>query len=902
MGYRIGEYELDTRRELLLGPSGPVPLRRLIYRLLLLLARKAPGVVSHDELLDTLWGPEALSPNVLPQTISELRRALGDDPRRPRLIATRHRRGYALIAPVRATDDVPLEAGRMRQLGAGAVLVRTGRLPPAVQCALQAVAASAASWAIRWPGEQLALGETAWVLELAGRRWQFTSPDGATQRSGTLRQTAALAQVGELLEVVGTCSGRGPLGWPDGWAPAAASRVTGDTAALCSACAAAAAGEAGQALQHFASLDAAHSCDSLQGWPRLWHALALSGAGRRAEARQRLAGMGASTDPMLTLRTEALACRLEGRRDEALAALRAAAMLAPDDLLLALAVLDEQIDQGHWAAAASQLERLRPRVQPAAWAWREAALTAATRPDQALACFEAAERTAGDTPELRTRWRALRVCWHLDRGEVAAAAAALAAAQPLDGPLLTLQARCLLDQGDVGRAREQFELAAQTHQQGGWVGLARHARLGAVEAQFRSGDAQGALVGLEALRVEAAPDADGAPEIERLILAGRCHAALHHSAEAERLLELATTAARRQGYACLAATARHHLGSALALQRRQPERAEACFRLAAEGFRDAGDALGEVRAQSNLALMAERAGRRLEARQAYQDALRLLQPLQARQEHGRVAYNTGVNERDLGDLAAAAAAFDQALDQLQAVPGSDLRTMAVAARADLALQMGDTGVARALLDAAATAAAASGPLPRSCWHTANARWHDLAGNVPAAEAELDTAEALRRATGVRASMIDLSLRRLSLRLAPGAPACEALLVLERLEAELLRLGEAKYALTAGLLTATACHEAGEPGKAADKAAALWQQAQRDGTRQQQLLADWVLALSAPGSERERRLRALAHDAAECGFALIAAACTHRAALACGQTRTPLPGAIAGVLRNVAAIF
>jgi DNA-binding winged helix-turn-helix (wHTH) protein/tetratricopeptide (TPR) repeat protein len=916
MGYRIGEFELDTRRELLLGPSGPVPLRRLLYHLLLLLARRAPAVVGHDELLDALWGPQALSPGVVPQTVSELRRALGDDPRRPRLIATRHRRGYALIAPVQQTDDAPEPAGPARGRGRTPVRLLPMKLPPAWPAMLDAVAASGAGWAVRWPAEPRPAGEATWALEVVGRRWRLAPSDDTPVTTGTLRQATLLGQLGEVLAAWGERSGYGPLGWPEGWgAVAEAPAEAGDPAALCRACAAAAHGDHGLALRHFGRLAEADHGGPLQGWPRYWLALALAGAGRRTAARALATGLEASADPVLSLRAEALHADLGGQRDEALSALRAAALLAPEDLLLGLAVLDAQLEQGQWVAAATQLTRLRPRASAAVLGWRETALTAATRPEQALSTWAAAEQAAGQAAAAADaeahaaaarrleRLQVQRIRWLLERGEVGAAAAALAEAGAAgSGEREALAARCLLEQGQAVPARGRFETAAGLLLQAGWTGPARRARAGALDAQLRSGDAQGALAGVEALAAEVAAEDDPPMDVELLILAGRCHAALHHPEDAERRLEQAVTEARQRGLVRLAASARHHLGSALALQRRQPERAEALFRRAAEGFRDAADALGEVRAQANLALMAERAGRRLDARQAYRDALRLLQPLQAHQEHGRVAYNAGVNERDLGDLVAAAAAFDLALSQLAPLPGGDLRTMAVATRADLALQMAEPAVAQGLLDAAAAAAAASGPIPRSCWHTARARLLDLAGDFAGADAELDAAEALRRSSGVRVSQIDLSLRRICLHLSAGNAAGEALLALERLEAELLRLGEAKYALTAGLLTACACHEAGEPDQAADKAGTVWQRAQRDGTRHQQLLADWVLALSAPARERERRWRALARDAAEGGFALMALLVRQRAAQAAGETAPALPGPLIGALRNAAGVF
>ena len=105
MHYRFGEFEVDTTRELLIGPDGPIELRRQSWRMLCHLLERAPAVISRDELMDSLWGHDALSPNVVPQTLSELRQALNDDAQNARFIETRHRRGYAFVAELTKTSD-----------------------------------------------------------------------------------------------------------------------------------------------------------------------------------------------------------------------------------------------------------------------------------------------------------------------------------------------------------------------------------------------------------------------------------------------------------------------------------------------------------------------------------------------------------------------------------------------------------------------------------------------------------------------------------------------------------------------------------------------------------------------------------------------------------------------------
>jgi len=57
-------------------------------------------VVTKKQLIDLLWNGRAVGDDALTSCVQELRRALGDDPRSPRFVETRHRRGYRLLLPV----------------------------------------------------------------------------------------------------------------------------------------------------------------------------------------------------------------------------------------------------------------------------------------------------------------------------------------------------------------------------------------------------------------------------------------------------------------------------------------------------------------------------------------------------------------------------------------------------------------------------------------------------------------------------------------------------------------------------------------------------------------------------------------------------------------------------------
>jgi len=75
------------------------------FRILTYLVERPHQLVTKDELLDAVWPDTHVVDAILSVTVSQLRDALGDDPRRPRYVETLHRRGYRWIgtlAPERA--------------------------------------------------------------------------------------------------------------------------------------------------------------------------------------------------------------------------------------------------------------------------------------------------------------------------------------------------------------------------------------------------------------------------------------------------------------------------------------------------------------------------------------------------------------------------------------------------------------------------------------------------------------------------------------------------------------------------------------------------------------------------------------------------------------------------------
>jgi len=93
-------FRLDRSTGQLTRDGIPIPLRAKTWALLLYLMERPGVLLTRDELLDALWPGVAVMPDTVSKTISELRRALGDDSATPRYIETVHRRGVRFIAPV----------------------------------------------------------------------------------------------------------------------------------------------------------------------------------------------------------------------------------------------------------------------------------------------------------------------------------------------------------------------------------------------------------------------------------------------------------------------------------------------------------------------------------------------------------------------------------------------------------------------------------------------------------------------------------------------------------------------------------------------------------------------------------------------------------------------------------
>jgi DNA-binding winged helix-turn-helix (wHTH) protein/TolB-like protein/Flp pilus assembly protein TadD len=119
---RIGEWLADRTTNELRRGAETLRIEPKAMEVLMALAARAGETVSREALLRELWPGVVVGDEALTQSIIKLRRALGDNPRRPAYIETISKRGYRLIAPV-GGEPAPLPARHRRGIWAAAIAI-----------------------------------------------------------------------------------------------------------------------------------------------------------------------------------------------------------------------------------------------------------------------------------------------------------------------------------------------------------------------------------------------------------------------------------------------------------------------------------------------------------------------------------------------------------------------------------------------------------------------------------------------------------------------------------------------------------------------------------------------------------------------------------------------------------
>jgi two-component system KDP operon response regulator KdpE len=100
---RVGDLELDVNRRLLYRDGEFVHLTPTEFQILALLMRNEGALVTHAQLLRSIWGPEyGTELEYLRSYVKALRKKIEQDPSRPRYLLTEPWVGYRLCNPLDA--------------------------------------------------------------------------------------------------------------------------------------------------------------------------------------------------------------------------------------------------------------------------------------------------------------------------------------------------------------------------------------------------------------------------------------------------------------------------------------------------------------------------------------------------------------------------------------------------------------------------------------------------------------------------------------------------------------------------------------------------------------------------------------------------------------------------------
>ncbi len=150
MPITFGAFTLDWQTRQLLRGTRQVPLPPKALELIAMLVAQRPAAVAKAAIHQQLWPDTFVSDGNVAVLVADIRRALGDNARRPLFVRTIHRYGYAFVASASdvqrsarlehsvtacwlacGDERIPLQAGE-NVVGRGpAATVRVGRDPAA---------------------------------------------------------------------------------------------------------------------------------------------------------------------------------------------------------------------------------------------------------------------------------------------------------------------------------------------------------------------------------------------------------------------------------------------------------------------------------------------------------------------------------------------------------------------------------------------------------------------------------------------------------------------------------------------------------------------------------------------------------------------------------------------------
>jgi DNA-binding winged helix-turn-helix (wHTH) protein/TolB-like protein/Tfp pilus assembly protein PilF len=111
---RVGDWLVETRAHRISNGGREIKLEPKAMALLVYLARHVGSTLSREQLFEAIWPGVIVSDDTLTQAVTKLRKAFGDNARKPCYIETVPKIGYRLCAPVSFETDraSPSQTGR----------------------------------------------------------------------------------------------------------------------------------------------------------------------------------------------------------------------------------------------------------------------------------------------------------------------------------------------------------------------------------------------------------------------------------------------------------------------------------------------------------------------------------------------------------------------------------------------------------------------------------------------------------------------------------------------------------------------------------------------------------------------------------------------------------------------
>ncbi|MGW8369503.1 MAG: winged helix-turn-helix domain-containing protein, partial [Gammaproteobacteria bacterium] len=106
--FRFADLVLDLGQRTVTRSGQRIRVSKLTFDVLSVLVRRAPNVVSHEDLAKLAWPGRIVTPENMTQRVALLRQALEDTARHPRYIRVVRGQGYQLIPPAVPVAAVPV--------------------------------------------------------------------------------------------------------------------------------------------------------------------------------------------------------------------------------------------------------------------------------------------------------------------------------------------------------------------------------------------------------------------------------------------------------------------------------------------------------------------------------------------------------------------------------------------------------------------------------------------------------------------------------------------------------------------------------------------------------------------------------------------------------------------------